>query len=174
MLRTGYLLLTLLITSANVFAQTSVSDGIAAYNRGDYATAAKLLVSHAQQGDRQAQVYVGLMYFNGVGLPEDDQKSFASFTRAAKQGYAEGQYQLGFMYAFDYGVPGNETAPMEQAAKWFRAAADQGHADAQYNLGLLYLAGSGVAMDETEGLRWVRRAADSVSEGARRFIGEID
>ena len=174
MLRTGYLLLTLLITSANVFAQAGVSDGIAAYDRGDYVTAAKVLTSHANQGNGQAQVYVGLMHFNGVGLPENDQKSFAWFERAAKQGYGEGQYQLGFMYAFDYGVPGSEAAPMEQAAKWFRAAADQGHADAQFNLGLLYLSGSGVAMDEAEGVRWVRLAADSGSEGARRFVGEID
>lgn len=174
MLRTAYLLLALFATILPAHAQSSVSAGITAYQRGDYTTAEPILAAHARQGDPQAQVYVGLMYYNGTGLAEDDAASFAWFERAAQQGNAEGQYQLGFMYAFDYGVPADELAPMARAAQWFGVAAEQGHADAQYNLGLLFLAGSGVDMDEVAGMRWVRLAAENGSDGARRFVGEID
>ena len=174
MLRTGLLLITLTAFMLPAHAQAPTSEGVAAFDRGDYRTAAPILSDQAERGDARAQVYLGLMHFNGTGVAEDDAASFDWFRRSAEQGYAEGQFQLGFMYAFDYGVPADETAPMERAAQWFRAAADQDHADAQYNLGLLYLAGSGVVMDEAEGLRWIRRAGDNGSQGALRFLGEID
>lgn len=174
MYRIGLLLLTLTLFTLPAQAEPPVAEGIAAYERGDFAAAAPILSFHAGQGDAKAQVYLGMMHFNGTGVQEDDRASFDWFRRAAEQGDAEGQFQLGFMYAFDFGVPSDEPAPMEQAASWFHAAAQQEHAEAQYNLGLLYLAGSGVVMDEATGMAWVRRAADNGSQGARRFLGEID
>ena len=60
--------------------------------------------------------------------------------KAAEQGYAQAQYNLGVMYAEGEGV----TRDYEKVVEWWQQAADQGFADAQYNLGWLYYYGEGV------------------------------
>ena len=51
------------------------------------------------------------------------------FTKAAQQGHAEAQNQLGLYYA--------RLGKMEQARQWFQAASDQGHAEGISNLARL-------------------------------------
>ena len=60
--------------------------------------------------------------------------------RAADQGNADAQFNLGVMYAEGRGVPRDDA----EAARWYRCAADQGEAAAQFNLGLMYAKGEGV------------------------------
>jgi len=62
------------------------------------------------------------------------------YRKAAEQGYAVGQSNLGFMYSNGYGVPKNDA----EAIKWYRRAAKQGYAEAQYNLAIMYDQGMGV------------------------------
>ncbi len=54
--------------------------------------------------------------------------------KAAAQGNAEAQFNLGNLYANGEGVPKNLT----KATEWYRKAADQGHIQAQNSLGRLY------------------------------------
>ncbi|HEY9548828.1 MAG TPA: tetratricopeptide repeat protein, partial [Kiloniellaceae bacterium] len=75
--------------------------------------------------------------------------------RAAEQGEARAQSNLGFYYMKGEGV---ERDPAE-AARWWRAAADQGLPQAQFNLGMLYEQGEGVGTDLQEAARWYERAA---------------
>ncbi|MBM3504874.1 MAG: sel1 repeat family protein [Alphaproteobacteria bacterium] len=46
-------------------------DGVAAAQRGDFATALRLWKPLAEQGDASAQNNLGLMYHNGRGVPQD-------------------------------------------------------------------------------------------------------
>ncbi len=46
-------------------------EGVAAYERGDYATAIREWRPLADQGDAVAQNNIGLMYDNGRGVPQD-------------------------------------------------------------------------------------------------------
>jgi uncharacterized protein len=48
-----------------------LEDGEAAYQRGDYATAYRLELPLAQQGNADAQAMLGEMYGNGEGVPQD-------------------------------------------------------------------------------------------------------
>ena len=153
-------------------AQGSLDDAIADYQRGAYQGAVPGLLDHAQRGNPLAQVYLGLAYYNGHGVAEDDSTAFTWFWRAARQGYAEGQFQLGYMYTYGYGIPEGEPDPEGKAVEWLARAAEQRHADAQFNLGLMYIAGSGVATDEDKGLSLIRQAAQNGSPGARRFMAE--
>ena len=50
----------------------------------------------------------------------------------AKQGNANAQFNLGFMYSEGKGFPQDYA----EAVKWYRKAAEQGDAEAQYNLGV--------------------------------------
>src|SRR5260370_20495292 len=88
----------------------------------------------ADQGDAQAQFYVGWMYNNGQGVQQDHTQAVLWYRKAADQGDARAQCNLGLMYNNGQGVQQDHT----QAALWYRKAADQGVAQAQNNLGFMY------------------------------------
>ena len=112
----GFALLTALLISA-LCAQTLAADfqtGIEAFERGDYAAALREWRPLAEQGDAKAQYALGLMYDEGMGVPEDDAEAAEWFRKAAEQGLAEAQYTLGFMYANGKGVPKDSV----EAVRW--------------------------------------------------------
>ena len=75
--------------------------------------------------------------------------------RAAEQGLATAQLNLGIAYRRGEGVPQNH----REAVRWFRLAAEQGNTSVQYNLGVAYTHGEGVPQNHREAIRWFRRAA---------------
>ena len=79
----------------------------------------------------------------------------ANARKAADQGHAEAQFNLGLMYANGDGVAQNYA----EAVKWFRKAADQGLAGAQSSLGNLYDNGVGVPEDDVQAYKWWNLAA---------------
>ncbi len=52
-------------------AWAGYKEGAAAYQRGDYATALQEFKPLAEQGDAEAQNFLGLMYELGRGVPQD-------------------------------------------------------------------------------------------------------
>ena len=68
----------------------------------------------------------------GQGVPQDDKEAVKWYRLSAEQGYAEAQFNLGFMYDNGEGVPQD----YKEAVKWYRLSAEQGNALGQYNLGL--------------------------------------
>ena len=67
-------------------------------------------------------------------MPQDYAAAVSWYRKAADQGDANAQYNLGIMYDNGQGVPQDYAA----AAAWYRKAADQGDARGQSNLGLMY------------------------------------
>ena len=97
----------------------------------------------------------GVMYQRGTtGVPEAAWWFCHSLT--ANRGDADGQCNLGEMYANGTGVPQDHS----EAVRWYHLAANQGHARGQFNLGLLYQNGTGIAQDFKEAARLYRLAAD--------------
>ena len=90
----------------------------------------------ANEGDVFAQTNAAWGYRKGY----DDLEAVKWVQKAAKQGYARAQCNLGWMYEFGTGVERS----YEKAAEWYLKAAEQGFARAQYNLGVMYLNGTGV------------------------------
>ena len=76
------------------------------------------------------------------------------YRKAAEQGYAEAQNELGVMHAIGDGVPKDDV----QAAKWYRLAAEQGLPKAQFNLGGMYAIGDGVPKDDVQAYAWLNIA----------------
>jgi hypothetical protein len=74
------------------------------------------------------------MYAKGQGVAQDYAKAVSWSRKAADQGNAEAQHNLGVMYFKGQGV----TQDYAEAVKWFRKAANQGDAEAQKNLADLY------------------------------------
>src|SRR3990172_7889897 len=113
-------------------AGAGFDEGMAAYQRGDYAAALREWLPLAQQGDAAAQHNLGAMYDNGEGVALDDAEAIKWYRMAAEQGYVEAQASLGFMYSIGEGVPEDDA----EAVKWYRMVAEQGDAVAQYMLGV--------------------------------------
>src|SRR5215831_606454 len=76
--------------------------------------------------------------------------------KAAEQGNAQAQSNLGVMYQDGEGVPQSDT----EAVKWYRKSAEQGNAYGQYNLGWMYQMGKGVPQSDTEAVKWYRKSAE--------------
>ncbi len=148
-----------------------LEEGIQAFSQQKFSLALSKLEPLANNGNDRAQVYMGIMHFNGQGVAENLDRAYAWFLHAASAGNAEGQYQLAYLYNFGFGIPATEKHPDSQAVRWYEAAAKQGHLEAQYNLGLLYLAGTGVEADQEQGMAWIRRAAAAGHADAKAFIG---
>ncbi len=95
--------------------------GVAAYKRGDYATAILEWRPLAKQGNANAQYNLGVMSGEGLGVPQDDARAVHWWRKAAEQGQAEAQNNLGFMYNSGHGVPQDYA----QAYMWFNLAASR-------------------------------------------------
>ncbi len=78
------------------------------------------------------------------------------FQKAADQGDAQAQYNLGWMYDKGKGVARDS----RQAVHWWKKAADQGDAGAQNNLGVMFANGDGVAHDAKRAVYWYQQAAN--------------
>ncbi len=102
-------------------ARAGWDEGVAAYDRGDYATALREFRPLAEQGDAKAQHNFGSMYEKGLGVPQDRAEAEKSYRKAAEQGFARAQSNLGFMYSKGHGVPQDYA----QALMWFNLAASR-------------------------------------------------
>lgn len=139
-----------------------VEDGNAAYQRGDYVTALKLLRPLVEQGDAGAQDILAIMYYVGQGVPQNRAEAIRLYRLAAEQGNAHSQDALGFAYRDGVGVTRDDA----EAAKWFRKAADQDNIDAQFNIGEMYELGTGVKQDYVLSYMWFTLVA---SHGSRPY-----
>jgi TPR repeat protein len=89
-----------------------------AYDRADYRTSLNVWLPQAQEGDKEAQTYVGEIYEKGLGVPPDYAVALAWYRKAAAQGHSRAQINLGFLYEKGLGV---EKDPV-QALSWYRQA----------------------------------------------------
>ena len=85
----------------------SLEDGVAAHQRGEYATALGAFQSLAEKGNPAAQFNLGQMHRLGQGVPKNAGEAARWYRLAAAQGDAQSQYNLGVMYYNAQGVPRN-------------------------------------------------------------------
>jgi TPR repeat protein len=128
------------------------SGGLAAYKRGDYASAMR---EFKAEGSSSADFAIGLMHYKGQGAKRDLRQAATYFTKAAEEGHAGAQYNLGLMCANGQGV----TKDFREAARWYGLAAEQGYDKAQYNLGIMYSRGDGVEKDRRRAVHWLVKSA---------------
>ncbi len=85
----------------------------------------------ANQGNSDAQYYLGYMYETGTGIIRNYCDAHKWFRLAAAKGNIDAQYYLGYMYENGHGVLKEDYI---EAAKWYRLAAKRRHSDAITNL----------------------------------------
>lgn len=75
----------------------------------------------------------------------------------ARDGNAQAQAMLGFLWRFGLGAPEDHA----QAAAWFQKAAEQGNAWAQHNYGNALLKGQGIEQDIPKGIIWLEKSGEN-------------
>jgi TPR repeat protein len=97
----------------------------------------------------------------------DNREAVAWYRKAAEQGFALAENNLGVMYAKGLGVPRDDA----QALSWFRKAAEQGFEAAEASIGISYEDGKGVAKDDVQAATWYRKAAEKGYAQAELNLG---
>lgn len=92
------------------------------YDRADYRSALKVWLPQAEQGDAEAQNYVGEIFEKGLGQEPDHVSVVSWYAKAAEQGYSRAQINLGYMYEKGLGVDKDVTT----ALNWYRKASGIG------------------------------------------------
>ena len=126
--------------------------------------------AEAEQGNPSAQYLMGRMYCIGKEVPQDFAEAFRWFLKAAENGSAFAQYEIG--YAYNGGGDLRVLPPdYAKAVYWYTKAAEQGNVNAQHSLGLIYAyGGDGPPQDRIEALRWFRMAAAQGHRATHRFF----
>src|SRR5437868_2908085 len=180
MRKASAVLVFLLLGCGAAYAATAYEQAFAAYQKGDYPLALKLLKPlaykeavkwyrlSAEQGDSDAQYDLGLMYAGGHGVPEDLKQAAAWYKKSADQGNASAQLNLGAAYYSGQGV----AKDLKQALKYIRLSAQQGNGRAQFNLASLYTNGEGTPQDLARALIWFNAAAVNLSGNEAKIADE--
>lgn len=142
----------------------NVGDGHAAFTDKDYTRAMEILKPFAEEGDIQAQMKVGFMYFYGEGVDQDYSKASFWLSHASDSGNPIAQTMLAKMYHYGWGV---EEDP-QRAFALCQSAAQNGYAEAQAHLGILYAEGLGVNKNIAASVEWLYRAGISYLNTANR------
>ncbi len=125
----------------------------------------------ADAGNLHASKLLGDLYFSGAGgYQQDYAKALDAYLKAAEQGDADAQAQIGRMYMDGLGV----AQDADKAMDWNMRAAGQGNAQGQEQIGRMYYHGIGVTKSTEEASRWFERAAASGSATAAAMLEQPD
>jgi TPR repeat protein len=111
---------------------------------------------------------LGLLYARGHGVLASLADAAAHYQRAAEQGHAAAQHELGMLH-----LDGNRAKGTKSFASWYRTAAERDEEAAQRNRELLFPNGIEVTQDAGEALRWSRAAAEQGIADAQANTGLI-
>ena len=97
--------------------------GCRMFAEGNWEEAVSWFCKAAEQGDAEAQLHLGVMYGEGLGVEQSNEKAAEWYRKAAEQGNADAQVVLGCCYEFGDGLP----IDLKKAALWYGRAGKQGH-----------------------------------------------
>ena len=153
-----------LLASPLCFA--TMEGALSDFKKGNYGAAIKELNSLGDAGHMSAQIMLGALYSKGGAVARNDTLAALWFEKAANQGNAEAQFQLGNLY---------ENSQLRKdykaATNWYHKAAQQGSAKAQARLGVFYSTGLGVAQNSNEAILWSGKAALQGNADAQYWFG---
>jgi len=128
------------------------------------------IIQKAKEGDKDHQLVLGNMYFEGEGVVKDHLLAFEWFLKAADQGKAEAQYAVGMMYYRGLAVDRH----MGKAMMWLKIASKQDHLRALYLLGTIYYTGEEEGEPDYEQAReWFAKGAKKGDPNAMTRLGNI-
>jgi TPR repeat protein len=140
-----------------------------AYDKGDFGLARNFYTDLAIQGDRMAQLRLGVLYDEGKGGANDSREATRWYIVASAQGSSEAAYNLGRLYHDGRGVPQN----FARAREWYYVATERGETKAAVNLGVMDASGEGRPRDYRKAIKWFLLAAQRGDDRAKNNIGTM-
>ena len=132
----------------------------------DYSKALEYLNKSADNGEDKAQFQLAKMYLTGDGVEEDTGKGSHYMTEAVRNGNADAAEFMGRLFLNDKNY--------KEAAILLLRAAKKGKTHAQFLIGLMFLQGQGVEENHSEGIRWLRKAAEGNNDDAKILLEKLD
>lgn len=151
--------------SSPVSAQ-SVTAGIAAWQKSDYAGAVAIWRPLAENGDPEAAFNLGQAYRLGRGVPINLGAAQSWYERAAARGSVDAETNLGLLLFQN----GNHAEGLE----WLGKAAEKDDPRALLVYGTALFNGDGVKQDRMLGYAFVSRSAAQGLGPARQTLAELD
>ena len=148
----------------------SFGEGLDAAISGNYSQALSIWRPLAQQGNMDAQMGLGNLYFNGDGVSKNYKEAAKWWRKSAEQGHSGAQFNLATLYDRGEGV----LQDYKEAVKWYRLSAANGFTSAQFNLGGMYDKGLGVPSSKVFAHMWWNIAASDGDEDAAKNRASIE
>lgn len=147
-------------------ASADVRAGIEAWRAGNYEAAIREWRPLADRGDADAQFNLGQAYRLGRGVPANLPLALEWFEKAARQGHAQAEANLGLSLF--------QNNQRERAMPWLRRAAERGDPRAQYYLGTAHFNGDLVPTDWPRAYALMRRAAEQGLPQAQQSLVQME
>ena len=158
----------ILLSFATQTAAQSLERGEEAFENGDFETALKEFTLVSEAGNARVQVFMGIMYDDGIGVELDKNEAVRWFKLSADQGYVFSQMIMGTLLYDGDGVEKD----VEKSLEYLMKAAEQNLADAQWKIGQIYEDIDDGARSAFEAVNWYRLAADQGHAPAQSKLGE--
>ena len=114
------------------------------------------------------QFLLGLVFYEGEKVEENNEKAFYWIKKSAEQGYSIAQLYTGMMYFCGHGTERD----YYQSFKWLEKSAHQGQPEAAYYLSWHFKNGWGVGEDSEKWEYWLKKSAADGYEGAQDAVAK--
>lgn len=151
-------------------AAPTIDAALAAYGRGDLASARHAFAWLARQGVAAAQYNLAVMHLRAELPGASARQAVRLMTQAADGGFVTAMVGLAQLY--EAGRPGVAADPA-RAQRWYLSAAEAGSVDAQVAVGTAHYLGRGAVQDAKQAARWYRVAAQAGDVGAQYLIAAM-
>ncbi len=158
-----------LLSSALLAACVSSGQPKFYFDEGAYVASAKGMVALAADGDATAELDLGYLYENGLGVPLDVTKAEEYYQKASAQGLSRADTCLGLMLL--WGTHGAHDVP--RGVELLKRADAAGDKYASYYLGYLYEQGGAVPKDAAEAARYKERAGTDVQDTIAQYVKDM-
>lgn len=137
-----------------------------------------LLDKYYDWGYGRIYIHCNGEYKNGndyisMKLSDYSEDALSWIEKMARQGDAECQYKLGFMYDYSYDFQYYVKSSKEKAAYWYLEAAKNGYIKSFTSIGTCYLFGDGVLRNVEKALYWYSKGAEAGDPYAQYAYGEL-
>jgi TPR repeat protein len=122
-----------------------VKEGLKWYRQNDFSKAIPWLKKAAEQGDKDAQLYMGIISYYGLGTRQDYTAAMNWFRESARRENASAEARLGGMY---FAGLGGVAISWKEALRLFRQSSSRGDARGMARLGCMLMTGQGVTKDD--------------------------
>ena len=155
-------------TPTPISASQRYDMGMAALENKNYQSAIEHFKISAESGFTLANVRLGIIYRDGLGVVKNPSDALAWFQKSADANDALGQYLVGSMQEYGFATPSYSIALI-----WYKKSAEQGNSLAQKALAWLYYLGQGVNENKKEALIWFLLAAKQNDHESQAMVGRI-